>query len=195
MPGAAMPGADPLHLLLNSREVQAELGLTPHQLQNLNEVAIHNINKFEEMPGGRADQKPTALQDERQTIKLMIQRDLNDKQRKRLDEIMLQIEGPCMVIMDTQIAQHLGVSPDQGSILFKACERKTEQMRNAFRPPARGEDPCAAMAENRARIGPIRARADDDITAMLQPQQRAELSRMMGQKIHFEPPIPPNCRL
>jgi hypothetical protein len=195
MPGAAMPGADPLHLLLNSREVQAELGLNAHQLQNLNQVAIHNTNKLEEMQGGRPNQAPTALQDERQTINLMIQRELNDKQRKRLDEIMLQLEGPCMAIMDSQLAQHLRVGPDQQSVLSKACERKTEQMRSAFTPPARGQDPCSAMAENRARIGQIRARADDDITAMLQPRQQAELTRMMGQKIHLEPPTPPNCRL
>jgi hypothetical protein len=194
MPGAAMPGADPLQLLLNSGQVQAELGLTPHQLQNLNEVAAHNRNKLEEVQPGRSDQTPIDLQRERETINLMIQRELNDNQRKRLDEIMLQLEGPCMAIMDRQIARKLGISPDQGPILAKACEGKHEQIRSAFKPPSRGEDPCSAMAENRARIEQIRARADHDITAMLRPEQQSELAVMMGQKIHLEPPMPPNCR-
>ncbi len=198
LPGAEMPGADPFQLLENSKQVQAELGLTPNQLRNLHLAAIHNQGTLEELShrwaGESRDQVRAEIQDQRHSTQLMIERELTAKQRDRLQQIMLQLEGPCMAILDPKIARQLGVRPDQGQSLAAACAKKSEQMRKAFKPPARGEDFCAVMAENRDRIGPIRARADQDITALLQPPQQAALIRMMGPKIHLEPPIPPNCR-
>ena len=198
LPGAGMPGADPFQLLENSKQVQAELGLTPNQLRNLHLAAIHNQGNLEELShrleGESPDQMRAEIQDLRHTTQLMIERELTAKQRDRLQQIMLQLEGPCMAILDPEMARHLGIRPDQGQSLAAACQNKSEQMRRAFRPPARGEDFCSVMADNRDRIAPIRTRADQDITALLQPPQRAELVRMMGAKIDLAPPIPPNCR-
>jgi hypothetical protein len=197
LPGGQMPGADPFQLLLNSKQVQADLGLTPHQLNNLLLAAAHNRDKLVESahrrPGETADQMGAEVQDQRQSINLMIQRELTAQQRSRLQEIMLQLEGPCMAILEPETARRLGVTPDQGRTIAGACNKKSEQMRMAFKPVRPGEDVCALAAENRERIGQIRARADQEIVAMLPAKQRTALTQMMGQKIILDPPVPPNC--
>ena len=197
LPGGQMPGADPFQLLLNSKQVQADLGLTQHQLNNLLLAAAHNRDKMLETahrrPGETADQMGVQVDDQRRNINLMIERELTPKQRSRLQEIMLQLEGPCMAILEPETARGLGVTPDQGRTVAAACNKKSEQMRTAFKPAAPGEDVCAVAAENRERIGQIRTRADQEIVAMLATKQRAALIQMMGQKITLDPPIPPDC--
>jgi hypothetical protein len=198
LPGAEMPGADPFQLLENSKQVQAELGLTPHQLSNLHLAAVHVQDRLVELsqprPGESKDQMRAEIQHQLHETNMMIERELTAQQRNRFQQIMLQLQGPCMAIMDPEIARQIGISPDQGQTLAGACAKKSEQMRSAFKPPAPGEDFCAAIAANQGRIEQIKARADEAITAQLQPPQQVALNRMMGPKINLEPPIPPNCR-
>lgn len=198
-PGAAMPGADPFQLLENSPQVQADLGLTEGQLRNLHLAASNFRSKLQELshpkPGESPDQARAAIQEHLQSTRLMIQRELNPKQLDRLQQIMLQLEGPCLAILDPKLGQQLGFSATQARTLNDACQHRSQEMRSAFHPPAPGQDFCASAASNRERIGAIRARADANITAMLQPQQQTALTQMMGPKINLEPPIPPNCRL
>jgi hypothetical protein len=198
LPGTGMPGADPFQLLENSSQIQAELGLTSTQLRNIHLVAVHNQGKLEELSHRLAGQSPEQMlkqiDEQRRETKAMIARELTAKQNDRLQQIMLQLEGPCMAILDREIARHLGIGSDQGQSLATACQNRSKQMRRSFKPAAPGEDFCAVEAENHVRIEQIRLREDQDIAARLQPQQRAQLTRMMGQKIELEPPIPPNCR-
>ncbi len=199
VPGAAMPGADPFELLENSKEVQADLGLTPAQLRNLHLAALNFRNKLQELtrprPGVPPDQVRAEIEQHILSTRGMIARELTPRQLDRLQQIMLQLEGPCLAALDPEVAGHLGLNSGQAHALSAACQRRAEEMRSAFRPPTPGEDFCAAMATNRDRISEIRARADQEITALLQPPQKAALQQLMGRKIHLEPPIPPNCRL
>ena len=71
LPGAGMPGADPFQLLENSKQVQVELGLTPHQLENIHLAAIHNQGRLEELShrlGGESPEQMRAeIDDQRRT--------------------------------------------------------------------------------------------------------------------------------
>ncbi len=198
LPGAGIPDADPFELLENSSQIQAELGLTSNQLQNIHQAAIHNQGKLEELSHRLAGESPEQMREQieqqHRDTELMIARELNPKQRERLRQIMLQLEGPCMAIFDREAARHLRIGPEQGQSLAAACQNRLEQTRKAFKQVAPGENFCAAMAENRVRVEKIRLREDQDITARLQPEQQAELTRMMGIKIKLGPPTPPNCR-
>ncbi len=198
-PGAGMPGADPFEMLENSRKVQADLGLTPQQLEKLH-IASGNFHSelaqlLYPQPGVSPEQQRAAIQQHVANTRALIAQVLMPAQLHRLQQIMLQIEGPCLATLDSQVAHNLGLNVDQAEALSAACRGRDDKMRSAFRPPAPGENFCAAMAKNRDRIGKIRAHADQDIVAMLQPSQRIELKRMMGTPIHLNPPMPPNCRL
>jgi hypothetical protein len=88
IPGAAAPDADPLQLLENSSQVQAELGLTSHQKQNIHLVAIHNQSKLEalshRLEGQSEAQMREQIDSERCNVQLMIWRELTPKQIVRL---------------------------------------------------------------------------------------------------------------
>jgi hypothetical protein len=197
IPGAAAPDADPIQLLQNSSQVQDELGLTPRQKQNIHLVAIHNQAKLEALSHRLEGQSPAQMRQqidqERRNVQLMIWRELTPKQIARLQQIMLQLEGPCMAILDRQIAKHLQIGPDQGQKLGAACQRRSDEIRRAVKPAAPGENFCAIIGENRGRVKQIRQREDRVIVAQLQPEQQAQLVQMMGQPINLERPLPPDC--
>lgn len=199
VPGGGMPGSDPFELLENSKTVQADLGLTPHQLENLH-IASRNFHTeladlMRPQPGISPEEQRARIQQHIANTRGMIARELSSEQLHRLQQIMLQIEGPCLAIMDTEVEHNLGLSSDQQRSLAAACQQRNNDMLRAFRPPAPGEDFCTAMSRNRDRISALRARADEHIISMLDPAQRATLTRMKGVILHLEPPIPPNCLL
>src|SRR5258707_13466268 len=111
VPGAAMPGADPFQLLENSKVIQNELGLTEGQLKNLHLAAIHFQDKLKELssprPGVTPEQARDEIQQHLRSIHLMIERELAPKQLDRLHQIMLQLEGPCLAVLDPQIEKML----------------------------------------------------------------------------------------
>jgi len=197
-PGASMPSADPFQLLENSKEVQTELGLTQEQLRNLRLAATNFRNKLADLsrpqPGETQAQVSAAVQDHIATMHVMMTRELTPQQIDRLQQIAMQLEGPC-ALLDPQVARQLSLADQTLHVISGVCQRRSLEIRNAFKPAAPGEDPCVAAAANRDRIGPIRARADASILALLGPRERIGWARLMGPKIHLEPPIPPNCRL
>jgi len=174
--GPTMPGADPFQLLENSEEVQAELGLTQEQLRNLHLAAGNFRNKLADlsrpMPGETQAQVDAAVQDHLATMHMMMTRELSPRQIDRLQQILTQLEGPC-AILNPQIAKRLNVDAEQSHAISEVCQRRSQEMRSAFKPPAPGEGFCAAAAGNRDRIEPIRAHADATVTALLAPQQQA----------------------
>ncbi len=196
-PGAQMPGADPFHLLLNSTEVQSDLGLTRDQLERLARAARNFRTKLQELsyprPGVPREQAQAAIQSHVMETRGMIARELNPEQLARLQQIMLQLEGPCLAVVDPQLAQQLSITRDQGRTIGEACRARAAQMRTAFQPPAPRTDPCAQMAANRDRIELIRARSDEQVMALLSPQQKSMFDRMTGKRLKLAPPMPPEC--
>ena len=196
-PGAQMPGADPFHLLLNSTEVQSDLGLTQDQLERLARAARNFRTKLQELsyprPGVPKEQAQSAIQSHVMDTRGMIARELNPEQLARLQQIMLQLEGPCLAVVDPQLGQQLSITRDQGRAIGEVCRARAAQMRQAFHPPASKTDVCAQMAVNRDQIELIRARSDEQVMTLLSPQQKSMFVRMTGRRINLQPPMPPEC--
>ncbi len=199
VPGAELPGADPFQLLLNSFEVQHELQLTQDQLDRLQLAARNFRTQIQALtvpqPGMSMDQTRAAIDAQMMDTRAMIARELRPEQLGRLQQIVLQLEGPCLAMEDAQIGQHLSLTDEQWRQLGSVCTGRMQQMRAAFQPVAPGQDICKSAAANRDRIEAIRARTDEQALAVLSPQQRAQFAGMQGRRIHLEPPIPPECRL
>lgn len=196
-PGAGLPGADPFQLLVNSFEVQRDLGLTRAQLANLQLAARNFRTQMQDFasprPGVSPEQAQAAMAQHMAGTRAMIARELAPEQLGRLQQILLQIEGPCLAVADRQLGQHLGFGGEQERRVGQVCQARLEQMRAAFRPPGPGLDPCQAAAGNRERIERIRARADEQALSLFSPQQRAQFVAMQGRRIALEPPMPPGC--
>jgi hypothetical protein len=196
-PGAQMPGADPFHLLMNSSEVHADLGLTRQQLVALERAARNFHTRLEELsrprPGQPPDQAQAGLQRHLMEARGMIARELKPEQLARLQQIMLQLEGPCLAAVDRNLQGELELTPEQERALNQACQARAHRMREAFRPPQNPAEFCAALAANRVRIEQIRADADQQVMSLLTPKQTAVFARMTGKKLSLEPPKPPEC--
>jgi hypothetical protein len=197
-PGAQLPGADPFHLLMNSTEVQAELGLTKLQLAGLEKAARNFHTQLAALlaprPGVSPEQAQADLQAHVESARGMVARELRPQQLARLHQIMLQLEGPCLAAIDPQARMQLRITPEQAARIDQACRARAMQMRDAFRPPGNGADFCAMIAANRERIEKVRSAADQRIAAILSPQQNAAFEHMVGKRISLEPPQPPQCR-
>ena len=197
-PGAQMPGADPFQLLENSKQVQDDLHLTQQQISHVALASRLFRTKLQELsspkPGVSKEQAAADIQRHVMETRGTIARELTPSQLARLQQIMLQLEGPCMAVMDPQLGQQLSVTPEQTQALDNACKNRATQMRQAFQAPSSPVDFCAEMISNRDRVEQVRMSADQRIVALLSPQQQGMLDRMAGKKLALEPPMPPQCQ-
>ena len=157
-PGGDLPGADPLQVLANSFQVQRDLGLNAAS----DGQSAAGVAQFPDADAGvdaaavqhaaGASRAPT-IDDQMAKTRPMINRELTPEQLGRLQQIMLQIQGPCATVMDPTVAA--AAAPLARSKLARraaVCQDRSAQMRAAFQPPAPGEDPCQAAARNRDRL-------------------------------------------
>ena len=196
-PGAQMPGADPFQLLENSTEVQKDMGLTPAQLARLRRASANFRTRLQELsypkPGVSQETTRLEIQSHIHDTRNMIARELTPAQLARLQQIMLQLEGPCLAIIDQPAGEQLKLTSQQTLAITQACEARSTQMRQAFEPPRPRSNICSTMAANRDRMEKIRGRADGEILALLEPSQKAMFVRMSGRKLQLTPPMPPEC--
>jgi hypothetical protein len=196
-PGAQMPGADPFQLLENSTEVQNDLGLTKDQLARLNRASRNFRTRLQELsypkPGVPREKAKADIEGHIHDTRGMIARELTPTQLARLQQIMLQLEGPCLAIIDPPVEQQLNLTAQQHQALSRSCAARSMEIRQAFQPQSGADNFCATMASNRDRIQLLRTKADEQILALLEPSQKAMFLRMSGKKLQLAPPMPPEC--
>ncbi len=192
-----MPGADPLQVLANSFEVQHDLGLNPHQMENLQLASRNFLTQMQELlprlSSMPPDQARAAMDDQMGKTRLMINRELTPEQLNRFQQILLQIQGPCSAVTDPAAGHTLALSGQQQQQIGAVCEQRGEQMRASFQPPAPGQDPCKAAADNRDRLTRVRSEDDRQVLALFTAEQRQQFTLMQGRVLSLEPPMPPNC--
>jgi hypothetical protein len=202
-PGAQMPGGDPFQLLENSKEVQDDLHLTQEQISRIAIAARHFQTKLQELsyprPGVSKEAAQVEIQRHVMEARGTIARELTPFQLIRLQQIMLQLEGPCLMVIDPQAGRQLAVTNEQVHAIDDACRERAMQMRNAVQSGSSPQTPdsreafCAAMLSSRDQVEQVRMRANQQIVALLSPEQRAMLERLEGRKLSLPPPIPPYC--
>lgn len=193
VPGGMMPGSDPFMLLENSRQVQADLGLSEDQIRRLGHSGQLFRTQLQELAHATDESSKAEMQRQIWTSRGAIAHLLTPEQLQRLQQIMLQIQGPCLAVNDTRFGQDLGLGEAQLQKMASVCRQVAADMREIFRPTAPGEDPCASLHANRARIEQIRAEGQTRVVAVLSPSQQRKLQDMRGRELALEPVMPPQC--
>jgi hypothetical protein len=197
VPGAQMPGADPFQLLENSAEVQADLRLTSDQIVRLNRASRNFRTTLQELstpkPGVTSDEKRAEIERHVTDTRGMIARELTPAQLGRLQQIMLQLEGPCLAVFDEPVAEQLKLSANQREVIAKACEKRSVQMQRAAVSASPKANFCDTMAENRTRAEAVRKQVDQQIFSSLDAAQKDMFARLSGKKLKLTPPMPPEC--
>ena len=103
--------------LLSNPRVQEELKFSEEQqakLKNAPNVSREESAKARELPEEQRRAKYAEIQKIQQQRAKVLEELLNDEQKSRLKEIILQVSGP-EVVMHPEIAKELGISDEQRS--------------------------------------------------------------------------------
>jgi hypothetical protein len=106
----------------------------------------------------------------------MIARELTPIRLARLRQIILQLKGPCLAVIDQPVGQRLSLTDQQNQAITRACHVRTVQMREAFQPQSAASNFCTTMAGKRDHIKQVRGRADDEILVLLELSQKRNVS-------------------
>ncbi len=192
-PGGLVPGADPFMLLENNREVQVDLGLTEQQIRRLGDTG--QLFRAQVLDLARSTDPAAKVELERAnwTSRGAIAHLLSPEQLRRLQEIMLQIQGPCLAIGDQRLGQDLDLSDDQVARMRTVCEELAGEMSRAFTAPVNGTDQCAALNSNRQRLAQIHRESRMRVVALLSEQQQQTLRRLEGAEFSGAPAPSTEC--
>lgn len=193
VPGGMTPGSDPFMLLQNNSQVQADLGLSEDQIRRLSHSGQLFRTRLQELAQATDASSKAEMQRHIWTSRGAIAQLLTPEQLQRLQQIMLQIEGPCLAVNDPRFSQDLGLSEIQLQKMTATCRQVVVEMQKVFRPPAPGEDPCASLRTNRAQIEQIRTEGQARVVAVLSAAQQDNLQQMQGRKLTLDPVMPPQC--
>lgn len=199
---AMVPGADPYSLLVHNQQVQEDLAMRPEQIQQLiradRDFRVEVDAPPMTPPGrGAGPTSPTANPQERHLRKTkgIIAQVLTPPQLRRLQEISFQINGPCLLSLDPELARSLQLTADQSRRMLELCGQFGERLRGAVddRPGASAAERCAHIKDNRQRMRELQTALGADILALFSPAQRDRYARLAGAPFSLDARIGPAC--
>jgi len=154
--------------LIRRPEVQKELGLSPAQLNTLQERLKALRPDPNQKTRGRAPGE--ALERAEGIVKEV----LTPQQLKRLEEISLQVEGP-RALLRPEIADKVGLSSQQR-------DKIREVYRNVSRPITPRDVPQGPEGREqlRERMKALRKELEEKILGILTPEQKARWQSLLG---------------
>lgn len=180
VPGPQSLGADSFYLLENSIEVQKNLGLAKDQLARLNPASRNFRTRLQDL----SDPKPTVTQEwtrteiesHMQDARGMIARELTPIRLARIQQIILQLEGPCLAVIDQPVGQRPSLTDQQNQAITRACHVRTVQMREAFQPQSAVSNFCATMQVSAITSSRFGVAPTTKLLALLEPSQKGNVS-------------------
>ena len=163
--------------LLNNDKVQKELALTEKQKEAVKKAFDDQRNGFSDLPD--SDDRFTKMQELFKTLQDKISALLDDKQKARLKEIQLQIQGPAG-LANKETADALKLSDDQVEQIKKINETMQTDIRDTFQ--AAGQ---VNFNEVQDEITRLRKDGNDKILAVLTADQKAAFEAMQGAKFEL----------
>ncbi|HID30287.1 MAG TPA: hypothetical protein EYP19_09815 [Desulfobacterales bacterium] len=204
-----VPGADPYHLLLYSTEVKEELGLTKGQIHRLIRADRGFFSRLSFSadpvvpdPGRNLPPEQSIIEKTEQfnrhieKTKGVIATVLTERQTRRLQQITLQINGPCIFLTDQELAVPLRITPDQATQVNRLCRRLTNQMRADARRETEGSsrtERCMAFRAKRERMKQLRMDTEQHIFDLFSNKQKALYASLVGAPFWLDPEKGPPC--
>ncbi len=163
--------------LLNNDKVQKELALTEKQKEAVKKAFDDQRNGFSDLPD--SDDRFTKMQELFKTLQDKITALLDDKQKARLKEIQLQMQGPAG-LANKETADALKLSDDQVEKIKQINETMQTDIRDTFQ--AAGQ---VNFNEVQDEITRLRKDGNDKILAVLTADQKAAFETMQGAKFEL----------
>jgi hypothetical protein len=179
-------GGGQLHSeLLAMEQVQAEIKLTDEQQEKIVAKAKELFNAFQSekreiMQDGGDAAKVGELLKAKQDEEKEIVASLNDDQKKRLRQLMVQRMGNG-AFQNAKIAKELGISDDQKKEIKKAVETAAETMQKAMEEARESRD----FASIRTAITDMQKKLTESLMGVMNDKQKSKYKEMRGEKFEF----------
>ena len=122
---------------------------------------------------------------------------LSPQQVQRLQQLLLQARGPIMLVIDTNLAAALKLTPEQAQRMRDAVKQADEKMIPAFQQFGRGflagfsanetaETRKRGMEAQIPRLRRMVAERDEALTRVLTPEQQSRLKAREGKPLPIE---------
>jgi hypothetical protein len=163
-------------LLLRQKSVQTELKLGPDFARKVAEFTNKEADAYGDALKLQDAERKTKIDELRRANQKFIEENLSDAQRKRLDQITLQVTG-LQQLTRPEVAKRLNLTEEQ--------QTKFSAMRKAARKSL--EAIVAAGGEGRnEKLAELRAEIDKKIGAVLTDEQKAKVREAVGEPFRGE---------
>ncbi|MGD9189716.1 MAG: hypothetical protein PVI89_15965 [Desulfobacteraceae bacterium] len=126
-----IPFADPFHLIVCSKGVRKELGITRKQLSQFRKMEPLFRSELRELSYQNDHKSRNTIQRHIDAARNGMGRILNPTQLKRLRQLLLQLHGPCSVVNDPKLASILKITDRQAkeiNTILAALAAKSDQV-------------------------------------------------------------------
>jgi hypothetical protein len=192
IPWVQLPGADPFTLLGYSKEVQNDIGLTQKQLDNL--MQMERLFRSELYELSYSKEQKNAKEKIANHIRIAqdgMARILTPIQLKRLEQILLQIHGPCNLrLNDDQLSARLQITDLQKSQIKDICFKFAKENRNIYteqfsKKNTKQAPPCKTIKELQG--------LNSQIFSLFTDKQREIYAKELGRPFKFKE-LYPECK-
>ena len=128
--------------------------------------------------GGDFEEMARKIQELNRDASAKLSEALEPPQRARLQEISIQANGP-MSLNDPEIAKELKLADEQQAKLAEMPQKLRESIRDAM-------DESQTDDQRREIISDIRAKSEEEMLAVLTPEQRDQFQAMQGEPIELD---------
>ena len=163
--------------LFANETVQKDLALTDEQKASIKKI---NDDFRSSLSGLSREDRRSKMTELRKGVEDKIDAVLDDKQKARVKEIRLQVQGPG-ALSNKEVADALKLSDEQVTKIKDLTKSLSDARREAFQGGGGGN------ADAREKLTKLRTETNEKILALLTSDQKASFEKMQGAKIDLPP--------
>ena len=170
-------------MLLRQQAVQQDLKITDEEGKKIHEFATRQWRKLRDMKGLGEDERNRRFEAMAKENEQFIKDTLKPEQRKRLNQIAMQVAG-LLWVMRSDVASELGLTDEQKQKIREAHKEAHKEAKEAFRDAGSGE-----IKEE--KLNEMRMASRKRLMSILTDEQKGKWKEMAGEKftgrLHFGP--------
>lgn len=159
--------------LFANETVQKDLALTDEQKESIKKISDDFRSS---LSGLSREDRRSKMPELRKAMDEKIGAVLNDKQKGRLKEIRLQIQGPA-ALATKEVAEAVKLTDDQVSKINDLTKSLADARREAYQGGG------GRNADAREKLAKLRTETNEKILAVLNSDQKASFEKLQGAKI------------
>jgi hypothetical protein len=193
-----IPFADPFHLIVCSKRVRKELGITRQQLSQFEKMEPLFRSELRELSYRHGQQSENDIQRHIDAARNGVGRILEPAQIKRLRQLLLQLHGPCSVAKDPELSALLKITEQQersiDSILDGLTAKSSRIYTSKQKDNAQANDlQLSGSAAEQLQMQQVLQNLNDEVYKLFSDEQKEIYEKAQGKPFEFTREGAPSC--